>query len=262
MKGYTGRNVPALILPVLLLLCLFPPLPAQTQTGEQVETGRFGAAEVETPDAAAAEKGLDTEWLYLGFRLGPSLRFYTPAEDTRYTGGDTHAVSMDMALQANIRVLSFLSLQTELGFTWDSASLLAYRARSVDEADSYTKDYTAFFLQFPFIVQFDFYPGRFRFSPFFGAYYLLPLGKLKASSSLNDERESLDYEVSPSVGLLAGLGGALKIGPGAIIADLRYAADLGNLEAKDKKIDEFRRSMVSFTVGYELGFLAKKRGKP
>jgi hypothetical protein len=60
------------------------------------------------------------------------------------------------------------------------------------------------------------------------------------------------------VGFLGGLSGAMKFGPGMIIADLRYAADLGDFEARDTKI--FRRSMVSFTVGYELGFFTKQKG--
>jgi hypothetical protein len=50
------------------------------------------------------------------------------------------------------------------------------------------------------------------------------------------------------------------MGPGAIIADLRYAADLGSLEAKNGGIEAFRRGMISLTVGYELGFFTRKGG--
>jgi hypothetical protein len=261
MKRHPWRKFPA-VLPLLVTALLFAAPPrfasAQTRTEEWVETGRFGAEEPEDPAAAqAAEKGLDTDWLYLGFRTGPSLRFYTPSDDTPYTGNDTLSVALDVALQANVQILSFLSLQLEAVFTWDNASLWAYNG-TVAAYDRYTEDFTAFSFQFPFMVKLDFYPGGFRLSPFAGVYYLLPLGNLEASDSRNNNKESLSYKVSPSVGFLGGLSGAMKFGPGMIIADLRYAADLGGFEARDTKI--FRRSMVSFTVGYELGFFTKQKG--
>ncbi|MDR0655071.1 MAG: hypothetical protein LBG22_02055 [Treponema sp.] len=254
--------LPALVTALLATALLFAAPRsafAQTQTEEWVDTGRFGAEEPEEEPAApqAAEKGLDTDWFYLGLRTGPSLRFYTPSDDTLYTGNDTLSVSMDIALQANVHLLSFLSLQTEMVFTWDNASLWAYTG-TIAANDRYTRDYTAFSFQFPFIAKFDFYPGSFRLSPFAGIYGLVPLGKLEASVSLNDDKESLSYKISPSMGFLGGLGGGMKFGPGMIIADLRYAADLGDFEAGGTKI--FRRSMISLTVGYELGFFTKKKG--
>jgi hypothetical protein len=260
MKKHPRRKLPA-VLPLLVTALLFAAprsASAQTQTEEWVETGRFGAEEPDDPAASAsAEKGLDTDWLYLGLRTGPSLRFYTPADDTPYTGNDTLSVALDIALQANVQILSFLSLQVEAVFTWDNASLWAYEG-TVAAYDRYTKDYTAFSFQLPFIVKYDFYPGVFRLSPFAGVYYLLPLGKLETSDSRNNNKDSLSYKVSPSAGFLGGLSGAMKFGPGMIIADLRYAADLGDFEARGTNI--FSRSMVSFTVGYELGFFTKQKG--
>ncbi|MDR2079104.1 MAG: hypothetical protein LBP74_05225 [Treponema sp.] len=255
MKRHFRHKAAALI----ALLCLVPCLAfAQTRTEEWVDTGRFGAEEPDNPaGAAAAAKGLDTDWLYLGLRTGPSLRFYTPSDDTPYTGNDTLSVALDIALQANVQVLSFLSVQTELVFTWDNASLWAYTG-TVTAYDRYTVDFTSFSFQFPLIVKLDFYPGKFRLSPFAGAYYLLPLGKLEASNSLNNDKGSLSYKVSSFAGFLGGLSGAMKFGPGMIIADLRYAADLGEFEAEGAGI--FRRGMISFTVGYEFGFFTKKKG--
>jgi hypothetical protein len=261
IKKYSGRKVLAAALPVLLL-CLFPaPASAQTRTEERVETGRFGAEEPQPSEETPEGGEFNAYWLYLGFRAGPSLRIYTPAGDIRYTGGDTYALSMDTALQANLRVLPFLSIQTEAVFTWDNASLWAYRAVGArNEVDRYTNDYTALSFQIPLIVKWDLYPGGFRFSPFLGTYYLLPLGKLKASRSFDGDEESLSYKVTPRLGLLAGLSGAMKLGPGIIFADFRYAADLGEFESRDEPIQEFKRSMLSFTLGYELGFFGKKKG--
>jgi hypothetical protein len=244
---------------LIALFCLFPAFAAaQTRTEEWVDTGRFGAEEPDDPGAAdTAEKGFTADWLYVGLRAGPSLRFYTPAADTPYTGGDTLSVSLDLALEARVQVLAFLSIQAELMFTWDNASLWAYRGTPHLR---YTKDYRSFSFRIPLVVKYDFYPGRFRLSPFIGAYCVLPLGKLEASNSLDNSRQSLSYELSSPLGLLGGLSGALQFGPGVIIADLRYAADLGEFKGRDTAMEKFRRSMVSFTVGYEFGFFPKKKG--
>jgi hypothetical protein len=262
MKGHSRRKTLAAALPALfLLLCLFPfPAAAQTQTREEVETGRFGTEEPED-SGAVPEEDIYAKWLRLGLRLGPSFRFYTPPDDTPYTGGDTQAVSMDLALQAGVQILPFLSIQAEVVFTWDNASLWAYEGQTSGghtSANRYTIDYSSFSLLFPLLAKFDFYPGEFKISPFIGAYCLVPLGNLKVSNSLNDGEDSPSWSVSPPLGLLGGLSGAMKMGPGAIIADVRYAADLENLEAENKDI--FRRSMISLTVGYELGFFPKKKG--
>jgi hypothetical protein len=257
-----GGPMKAAALLVLLIYCIVPfPASAQTRTEERVETGRFGTEEEEPPTESGEGEEFNAHWFHLGFRAGPSLRFYTPSGDVRYTGGDTQALSLDTALQAGVRALSFLGVQTELVFTWDNASLWAYRAMgATNEVDRYTTDYTALSFQIPLIVKFDFYPGAYKISPFFGAYYFAPLGKLKASDSLGSGEESLRYKLSPPIGLVGGLSGAVKFGSGFIFADLRYAFDLGKFQADSGDIQEFKRSMISLSVGYELGFLLKGKG--
>ncbi|MDR1430367.1 MAG: hypothetical protein LBI85_08770 [Spirochaetaceae bacterium] len=263
MKGYFRRKTqvpvsrtPApLVLLLAALLCPVFPLSSQTRTEEWVETGRFGTEETEE-NSTAGKEDLNDQWVRLGLRAGPSLRFYTPENDTRYTGNDTHAAALDLAFQANLRVLPFLSVQAEAVLTWDNASLWAYTS----DAIRYTRDYTAFSLQFPLLVKLDFYPGRFKLSPFLGLYYLAPLGRLKASNSLDDETHSLSYRMSPPLGFTGGMSGALALGPGALIADLRYASDFGSLEAKNGSMEGFRRAAISLTVGYEMGFFSRKGG--
>jgi hypothetical protein len=271
MTGFFRRGLQVFasaLPPALALLCLFPPLAGAQEGGsslvreERVETGRFGVEEPESPGAAPqGEPEFSTQWLYLGLRAGPSLRFYTPTGDIPYTGGDTFAPSMDAAFQANFQFLSFLSLQGEVVFTWDSASRWAYNLVTTEgnekEIDRYTWNYNSLSLQFPLTARLNFYPGRFRVSPFLGTYFLLPLGDLTVKSSQGGGEESGAYGYSLPLGLLGGLNGALKVGPGWIFADLRYAADLGELEPEGGE-RQYRRSMVSFTMGYELGFFTRK----
>jgi hypothetical protein len=235
---------------------------AQTEssrTEEWVETGRFGAEEPEAPEAGEKTADYFNHWLYLGARLGPSLRIYTPSGDTPYTGGDTYGFALDTAFQANLQILPFLSFQAEALFTWDTASRWDYARTSSGEIDRYTWDYTTFSLMFPLMAKLNFYPGRFRVSPFFGCYFLVPLGDIQVTESLSGEKQSDSYQISPPLGLVGGISGAIKAGPGMIFADLRYTADLGEPEpAGDLKT--YLRSMGSLTFGYEWAFFTKKGG--
>ena len=253
--------------PVLLLLLWLFSIPAAAQSGstseeERIDRGRFGAEDPEPQDdSPGVETGLLTHWLYLGFRAGPSFRFYTPAGDTPYTGGDTFAPSLDLALQANLRLLSFLSVQWELVFTWDNASCWTYYRRTPLETNRYTRDYTSFSLQVPLTVQANLYPGAFKVSPFFGPYVLVPLGDMRATNSRDSQERSYAYAYSPPLGLLGGLNVALKLGPGLFFGYLRYTMDLGEARPDQGDMLQYRRSMVSITLGYEWGLLAKK-GQP
>jgi hypothetical protein len=266
MKGYSGRQVPALL---VLLLCMFPVLAgaqgADTAGGmeERIETGRFGVEEPEETAAAAEEISHTNRWLYLGIRAGPSMRFYTPEGDTLYTGNDTYSFALDTAVHANVQILPFLSLQGEMVFTWDRASVWAYvfTAGSVSSHNRHTQDYRSFSLAFPFTARFNFYPGKFRVSPFFGLYYLVPLGNMKHTDSRDKTSRSWSFDLSLPLGLLGGISGGVKTGPGILFVDLRYAIDLGRPELPDPALASYRRSIVTLAVGYEFGFFAKKTGK-
>ncbi|MDR2376120.1 MAG: hypothetical protein LBD96_06745 [Treponema sp.] len=245
----------------LALLCLLPCFAAaQTRTEEEIDRGRFGAEEPDPSGGAPGdgEIGLVSHWLYLGLRAGPSFRFYTPAGDTPYTGGDTFAPSLDLAFQANVRLFSFLSVQGEMIFTWDNASCWAYYRRIPNETTRYTKNYTSFSLQVPLTVQANLYPGKFKVSPFFGLYLLAPLGNMQAANSRDSQEYSYSYTYSSPLGLLGGLNVAYKLGPGLFFGDFRYTADLGEAKPDSGEILQYRRSMLSFTLGYEWGFVTKK----
>jgi hypothetical protein len=198
------------------------------------------------------------KWLYAGVRLGPSLRFYTPSGDTLYTGGDTRSLSLDTAIEANLRLLPFLSIQGEVIFTWDSASYWNY-TRISGITDRYTQDYTSFSLQFPLLVRLDLYSGKFRASPFLGLYFLAALGNLRTTNSLDNREQSWAYRVSPPLGLLGGLNVGRELGSGVLFLDLRYGIDLGEPEVRSGNLKTYQRSMVSLTIGYELGFIDKQR---
>jgi hypothetical protein len=258
MKKYSRRRVSALLF-AALVFWLFPHA-ADAQTQELIETGRYGTGESDLSPDEPERVGYTNRWLYLGVRAGPSMRFYIPLRDIHYTGNDTQVFSFDTAIQANLQILSYLSIQGEALFTQDNASRKHFSRNAAGQIEEHTLNYTSFSLQFPLSLRLNFYPGKFRISPFFGVYYIAALGKLRIENSLDDQEKSLDYGVFPPFGLLGGLNAALQWGPGMIFADLRYSDDLGEPTTWSEKQETYKRSMISFTVGYEFGLFTKKSG--
>jgi hypothetical protein len=245
--------------PLLAALLFFGAAPffAGAQTGEErIETGRFGAEE---PAGEASGGGAyKNNWLFLGARLGPSMRIYTPEGDTPFTGGDTYGPSLDVGFQASLQIVPLFSVQAEMIFTWDNATVWFYalNPNKVD-VDRHTMKFTGFSLQFPVTARLNFYPGKFRVSPFLGFYVLAPLGKMAVDSALAGE-ESVSYSFSPPLGLLGGVSAAFPAGPGMFFADLRYGADLGVPDLQGGG-DTYTRGSAALCLGYELGFFRKRQ---
>jgi hypothetical protein len=248
------------LLSAALLLCGVSFLaPAQTTT-EQLETGRFGAGEPAPAESAGTGAIHNDRWLYLGLRAGPSVRLYTPSEDVAFTGGDTYSPSPEVGIVADIRIVPLFSVQTEIDFTWDRAAVWKYTANEdQNDLERYTRHFEGFSLQFPLLAKLNFYPGKFRVSPFFGPYAIVSLGEIKTGRPQYDE-ESTAASLSLPLGLLGGLSLSYPLGPGMIFADLRYAADLGEPDLSAIGITEtYKRHMVSLSMGFEFGLIRKRQ---
>jgi hypothetical protein len=252
------------VLPFAAALLLFStaPFPAAAQTGaERIETGRFGTAE-RGADAASPvdDVAYGSRRLYLGLRVGPSLGIYIPGDDTAFTGGDGYGASLNTAFQATVEIVPLFSVQAEAVFAWDHGSLWQYEYNSGEkDIVSYQHTFKTLAFQFPLIAKLNFYPGKFRVSPFLGAYAILPLGKIETDT--RGETRSYAYSYSLPLGLLGGVSVEFPLGPpGLIVADLRYAADLGEPSLRDGAMETFLRHTATLSVGYEFG-LFKKRQK-
>jgi hypothetical protein len=248
------------LIPALLLFFLAPFFSAAQTTEEQIESGRFGTGE--PVSVGAVEDGKSTytnRWLFLGIRLGPSLRSYTPSGDTAFTGGDTNAASLDAAIQGTLQIVPLFSIQAEAVFNWDNATVWQYASNPVNanDVDRYTREFSGFSLQFPIMAKLNFYPGTFRISPFFGTYVLVPLGDIKTSSPL-DRTKSFSPTYSSYMGLLGGLNAAYPLSSGYIFVDIRYSADLGEPELGNSDIKTYRRHSMSICLGYEFGLFKKR----
>jgi hypothetical protein len=253
------KNVSPL-LAVLLLFSVTPFFAAAQTTEERIESGRFGAEEPEVQNAGSASGTYKDRWLFLGPRLGPSLGIYTAQDDTAFTGDDTYSVSMDVGFQVSLQIVPLFSLQAELVFTWDKASVWFYIWNAAkNDVDGHTRQFTGASFHIPLTAKLNFYPGKFRVSPFLGCYFPIALGKMTVNDSLAGER-AFSYAFSPPLGILGGLSAAFPLGPGMIFADVRYAADLAEPELRDGGgVNTFRRHRLVISAGYEFGFFEKQR---
>jgi hypothetical protein len=248
------RQTKCTALAVLLTVLLGGVFSVSAEDRTETDRGRFGTKDEVA--AAPVDTGFD-RWLYLGLRIGPSVRIYTPEEDIPYTGGDTAAFSMDMALQASLLALPYLSIQAEVVWSWDDLSLREYTpGPNPGTYVNSSREFTSFSFRFPLLLRLNFYPGMFRVSPFFGFYCIAPLGKLTVDDDQGRRKES--WKTSPPVGLTGGISVGRKTGPGILFADLRWDIDLGELELGGDRV--YRRSMISLSLGYEFGFFSKKGG--
>ncbi|MDR1248797.1 MAG: hypothetical protein LBK63_05785 [Treponema sp.] len=241
----------------MLMFCGFPSfVPAQTGE-ERIETGRFGAEEPEAPNISTDEGPYRNHRLYLGLRAGPSLGIYIPGDDTAFTGGDSYGASLNAAFQAAVEIVPLFSVQAEALFAWDHGSLWQYEY-IVDDHDltSYQLKFRAPLLQCPLLARLNFYPGKFRVSPFAGAYVILALGKMEIDN--RDKETSYDYSYSLPLGLLGGLNVAFPLGPGLLFVDIRYAADLSNPELQGGDLETYTRHTAVLSLGYEFGLFKKR----
>ena len=245
---------------VFLLFGIAPFFVAAQTTEERIETGRFGVEEPWAKETSPADgEGTGSRWLYLGLRAGPSLGVYIPGDDTAFTGGDGYGASLATAVQATVEIVPRFSVQAEAVFAWDNGSLWQYEYSAVlSDLASYQHKFKALSLQFPLLAKLNFYPGKFRVSPFLGAYAILPLGDVEIAK--HDETSSSGYSSSPPLGLLGGVSVEFPLGPGLLFADIRYSADLGDTELRAGDMETYARHAAALSLGYEFG-LFKKRQK-
>jgi hypothetical protein len=241
-----------------MFFCMVSSLaPAQTRE-ERIETGRFGADEPDAGDSSAEDIPYKNRWLHLGLRAGPSLGIYIPEDDTAFTGGDSYGASLSAGFQASVEITPLFSVQVEAVFTWDDGSRWEYEFVSGDnDIISYQKRFNGYSLQVPLLAKLNFYPGKFRVSPFLGPYVVVPLGRMDVEERASGG--SYAYSYSPPLGLLAGLSAAFPLGPGMIFADIRYTADFSSPELRDSGgMKTYIRNAAALSLGYEIALFKKR----
>ncbi|WP_148257310.1 outer membrane beta-barrel protein [Treponema primitia] len=186
--------------------------------------------------------------LYLGVRGGLSTHFYTL--DKSYWGDGREASvswSGDFAAQLSYQFFTHFALQTEAVFMGD---MLVTKNGTLASFSNAT-------VMLPLLAKFTFYPRLFSFSVFGGAYCSIPLQAMTFRIADSD----YEYNYSAPFGLILGGTMGIKLGPGTLFGDIRFATDLQatGLSGPWGDLDVYKRNMLFYSLGYELGFI--KRGR-
>ncbi|MDR2071228.1 MAG: PorT family protein [Treponema sp.] len=224
---------------------------------------------IEKPAEAESEteKKWDDKIINLGFRSGVSRHWYTAPKET---APGAQSLNYEGGVFIALRFNSLISLQAEADFVWDD---LVYRGiTNVSTPPAYTpvlvnKKYRSFSLIFPVLLKLNFRPGNFRIAPYGGVFAFVPLGETLYRSKPGEDKDSFSWSADAiPLGFSAGFEAAAKLGPGMILADIRYSGDFSGITIHGAEITShdaskisYKRGMLSFTIGYALGFINVKK---
>jgi hypothetical protein len=205
-------------------------------------------------------------WMYVGLRGGGSFRFYTlPKLVQDYSSNFTQGFTYEIGLHFGFRFLSFMSVQAELIFTQDRAPFRGPKFNITDEEIRYiyyTDSYSSKSLMFPLTLKFPLVFAPFLVTPFGGPYLALPLGRMNLETTNTTGNDgSFAYGLTMALGITVGVDLGVRLGPGILFLDLRYSGDFGEtiIQMDDGSTRSYKRAMMSFSLGYELAFLNKRR---
>jgi hypothetical protein len=138
-----------------------------------------------------------------------------------------------------------LSILTGLNFMFNNGVKLSYPGEVIE--------ITVNSLDIPVLLRYKFINHPFVFGLQAGPYLSVPFG-LEYNASDGDSGEA-DVD-GVLFGITAGLIAGFPIGPGHIIGDIRFLADLSPIKEKDDgdSYELFTRYGVNVTVGYEFSF--------
>jgi hypothetical protein len=186
----------------------------------------------------------------------------------------------------------YLELQTEVFFSWEWAGYTYHHRDNVppteiSKSGVWTDEYSFFSLTFPLTLKLEFHHGPLMFAPYGGAYFYLPLGEAQSRTNrikenispptgggdpdpnlYREEQESLRVSVEGlPLGMTFGLYMGIKMGPGALVIDLRYFRDFGTLTFRDQDGKDtlngqyigIDRNKFALMIGYEIGLFKHER---
>jgi len=191
---------------------------------------------------------IQNRWLYIGLRAGGNAQIFDPSrEELDPDDIGPYLGNASLAANLNIQFLGFRfanfpfnPMALFLGLQFEGIAMLDFNNE-------------AFSLTFPAMLRITARGGTSSFSLLGGVYALIPLPPL-----LRDE-PGISFDgglFGPIAGLgwTAGFSMGNRIGPGSFFVDMRFSRDMFT---SIMERGYFRRSMVSVSMGYELGFLRR-----
>jgi len=193
----------------------------------------------------------DKNRLYLGARGGLALGFYDNggglADRTLYpsqtiNGNPSYNVSLYIAAP----IWGLLAMQAEALITKDTFELFS------GNASIRTVSYNS--LMIPVLAKLVYRPSIFTVQGFAGAYWSPSLGQMEVKHGNGSYATKFSSFV---FGFTAGGGLGIKLGPGNVMADIRYAGDFNNVTTNSENKNISRRNKLLFALGYEIGLMPK-----
>jgi TolB-like protein len=191
-----------------------------------------------------------TRLFYLGLRGGFSTRSYQASTNLFGTGASAQDTSVDLAAQASVQVFKILAFQAEAFVSYLPGDYFHLNDWPFAELRSPS-------MMLPLLAKLTFRPGSFLLAGFGGVYFTLPFGAM----TLNLNGQDYSYNYTAPMGFIAGGNIGIKLGPGTLFADVRYAGDFDYVRIKGDwgSRDIYKRSMASYSLGYEFGLGGIKR---
>jgi hypothetical protein len=197
--------------------------------------------------AAVAQRGFT-----VGARLGPGFAFNELNGDIKnlfgsYSISDKSNTAFALSAYGSYTIFPKFSIQAELGLMANNGMALSMGGIEVLKG-SYTS------LDLPVLARYEFFETPVSLSVLGGPYLSFGLGKFKLEmfSSPSEEADIDGIRFGITMGVAAGY----KVGPGSIIADLRFLTDFAPVKVKysGATMDVFTRRGINLTVGYEMKF--------
>ncbi|MFP3090866.1 hypothetical protein LQZ21_11130 [Treponema sp. TIM-1] len=206
---------------------------------------------VSTVEESSAPKHIFRGKLNLGIRGGGVYTTYGANISVGgYGSGQSQGFSGEGALMLEFRIFKLFGIQVEGVFTHDTFKVVKVITQPTQEVRA-TDHYMGMSLMFPLLLKMPIETGVFTISPFAGAYYVMPIGELtQIANESGQENVSYTYVVDPPLGLILGLEGGLRLGPGELFADLRFSRDIGTTMIRQGI--QYSRSRLTLSLGYKF----------
>jgi hypothetical protein len=186
----------------------------------------------------------------IGGRLGAGFEINTADEDmvgSGYSPKEKSNIAFNAVLYGGYRLNLLWSVQTELNFMINNGQEISGQGYTVTVAYST--------LDIPLLLRWDFMQSPLKAGILLGPYVSLPIGKLNLSQ--RERGSALDMR-GISWGISGGFVFGYKLGPGFLVADVRFLHDFVSLTVREDFGDGMQdakigiRRSINISLGYEF----------
>jgi hypothetical protein len=199
--------------------------------GDSSAVSSTGGSPSPSPTEDAPPDDWKYQWLYLDGRVGISNRYYL---SNGGPNGSATIFTFDVGIEPEIHFHDFLAFQFGLNFAMDKT-----------EYSNPNASFSTYLLSIPFMFKYLINTPRFFTTGFyFGGYTTFDL---------------MGPADPPPFGLLGGVDFTVKVGPGALLFDIRFSGDIDGTDISDAPGYSYDRMFLTLSAGYKFGFIPRTR---